>query len=73
MKIIPSSVPVFIQDLESQNGKYSKAKLKVFYVGETPDSMTKTMVTLLVIIRLNTYMDSFLKLLNLRLRQTITE
>lgn len=37
MKIIPSSVPVFIQDLESQNGKYSKAKLKVFYVGETPD------------------------------------
>lgn len=37
MKMIPSSVPVFIQDLESQNGKYSKAKLKVFYVGETPD------------------------------------
>lgn len=34
---IPSSVPVFIQDLESQNGKYSKAKLKVFYIGETPD------------------------------------
>ena len=37
MKMIPSSVPVFIQDLESQNGKYSKAKLKVFYIGETPD------------------------------------
>lgn len=37
MKKIPTNVPVFIQNLESQNGKYSKAKLKVFYVGETPD------------------------------------
>lgn len=34
---IPSSVPVFIQNLENQNGKYSTAKLGVFYVGETPD------------------------------------
>lgn len=37
MKTIPSSVPVFIQNLESKNGKYSKAKLKVFYIGETAD------------------------------------
>ena len=38
MKKIPSNVPVFIQDLESQeNGRYSTAKLKVFYQGETAD------------------------------------
>lgn len=38
MKKIPSNVPVFIQDLESQeNGRYSTAKLKVFYQGETSD------------------------------------
>ena len=38
MKKIPSNVPVFIQDVESQeNGRYSTAKLKVFYQGETAD------------------------------------
>lgn len=38
MKKIPSNVPVFIQDIESQeNGRYSTAKLKVFYQGETAD------------------------------------
>ena len=37
MKKIPTSVPVFIQDLECQNDRYSTAKLKVFYVGETGD------------------------------------
>lgn len=37
MQKIPTNVPVFIQNLENQNGKYSKAKLKVFYVGETQD------------------------------------
>lgn len=45
MKKIPSNVPVFIQDVESQeNGRYSTAKLKVFYQGETADHrlFTKT-------------------------------
>lgn len=38
MKKIPSNVPVFIQDVKSQeNGRYSTAKLKVFYQGETAD------------------------------------
>ena len=38
MKIIPSNVPVFIQDIkESENKRYSIAKLKIFYVGETED------------------------------------
>lgn len=38
MKKIPSSVPVFIQDLQSEpNSRYSTAKLKVFYEGETGD------------------------------------
>lgn len=38
MKIIPTSVPVFIENLEKQeNCTYSVAKLKVFYIGETPD------------------------------------
>lgn len=36
MNKIPNSVPVFIQDLKS-NENYSTAKLKVFYVGETED------------------------------------
>ena len=35
---IPSSVPVFIQDVEvGETKQYSKAKLKIFYIGETPD------------------------------------
>lgn len=38
MKIIPTSVPVFIQNLEKQeNCTYSTAQLKVFFVGTTPD------------------------------------
>lgn len=40
MTKIPSNVPVFIQSFEEQekDGKrYTKAKLKVFYIGETPD------------------------------------
>lgn len=36
--VIPSSVPVFIQDVEvADNKQYSKAKLKIFYIGETRD------------------------------------
>ena len=37
---IPTSVPVFIQTTESDapsNGKFTKAKLKIFYIGETSD------------------------------------
>lgn len=35
---IPSSVPVFIQNVKSnKNNRFSTAKLKVFYKGETPD------------------------------------
>ena len=37
---IPTSVPVFIQTAESDapsNGKFTKAKLKIFYLGETSD------------------------------------
>ena len=40
MNKIPSNVPVFIKDIEQQDDgikTYTKAKLKVFYVGETPD------------------------------------
>lgn len=38
MNKIPTSVPVFIQDFKTEeNGRYSTAKLKVFYVGETGD------------------------------------
>lgn len=38
MKKIPNNVPVFIQDLKSEeNARYSTAKLKVFYQGETAD------------------------------------
>ena len=40
MNRIPSNVPVFIKDIEQQNDgmkTYTKAKLKVFYIGETPD------------------------------------
>lgn len=40
MNRIPSNVPVFIKDIEQQDDgmkTYTKAKLKVFYIGETPD------------------------------------
>ena len=40
MNKIPSNVPVFIKDIEQQDDgmkTYTKAKLKVFYIGETPD------------------------------------
>ena len=40
MNRIPSNVPVFIKDIEQQDDgmkTYTKAKLKVFYVGETED------------------------------------
>lgn len=38
MQKIPSSIPVFIQNIESnESGLYSTAKLKVHYIGETGD------------------------------------
>ena len=40
MKQIPSNVPAFIQDFKEGVGevkRYTKAKLKIFYVGETAD------------------------------------
>ena len=40
MNRIPSNVPVFIKDIEQQDDgmkTFTKAKLKVFYIGETPD------------------------------------